>query len=277
MYLCYVDEAGCPGALPSATSPVQPTLVIAGLFVPQQNLTAVTQQFLNLKLKFNPGLRRGRRHFLDSARQEIKGSDLRSDIRRKGRNRRRAVFKFLDDLLTLLENNDCRVVTRIYIKGPGQPFAGIPVYTASMQSICTAFQNFLAEHATHGLIIADHRTPALNSGVSHSIFTQKFRIGGDPYDRVLDMPTFGHSENHIPLQITDLLCSTILTPIASSTYCSPHIASVHVHANDELVRARYALRVRRIAYRYLQRGRWRGGLTVHDAIAQRTPNHMFVP
>jgi hypothetical protein len=28
----------------------------------------------------------------------------------------------------------------------------------------------------------------------------------DEYNRILEMPTFGNSENHAPLQIVDLLC-----------------------------------------------------------------------
>ena len=33
-----------------------------------------------------------------------------------------------------------------------------------------------------------------NDGVSHSIFTQKFKATGDAYGQY-EMPTFGHSEN----------------------------------------------------------------------------------
>lgn len=277
MHICYVDEAGCPGALPSATSPVQPTLVLAGLIVPQENLAALTQQFLTLKARFHPGLLTGCRHFLDVARKEIKGSDLRSNIRAGSRNRRRAVFGFVDSTLGLLENFDAKMLARLYIKAPGMPFGGKAVYAASMQALCDGFQRYLEARNSQGLIIADYRTPALNSVVSHSIFTQKFRIGGDPYNRILDMPTFGHSENHIPLQITDLLCSTILTPMATSTYCTGHITSVHVNPFDALIRSRYALRVRNLGYRYQDGIRIRGGITIHDAIAQRSPALLFVP
>lgn len=277
MHICYVDEAGCPGALPAPNSQIQPTLVLTALLVPQPNLAALTQQFLALKARFNPALRKGCKHFLDVAKKEIKGSDLKGDIRTSARNRRRAVFGFVDSTLELLENNDAKLLARVYVKGPGLAFSGKAVYAAAMQALCVGFQRFLEERDSQGLIIADHRTPALNSVVSHSIFTQKFRVGGDPYARIMDMPTFGHSENHIPLQITDLLCSTILTPMAASAYCAGHITSVHVHPNDELIRKRYAQRVRALGYRYLDQGRQRGGITVHDAIGQRSAALLFAP
>lgn len=277
MHICYVDEAGCPGALPSPDSNVQPTLTLTGLFIPQSNLAPLTSQFLTLKSRFNPRLSAGCKHFLDVAKKEIKGSDLRCDIRKAGRNRTRAVFGFVDSTLELLKNNDARLLARVYVKGPGQPFNGRAVYTASMQALCAGFQRFLEEQDSQGLIIADHRTPALNSAVSHSIFTQKFRVGGDPYHRILDMPTFGHSENHIPLQITDLLCSTILTPMATSACCAGHIRSVHVHPRDELIRNRYAGAMRKLCYRYGEHGRMKGGVTLHDAIAKRSANALFEP
>jgi hypothetical protein len=253
---------------------VQPTLTLAGLIVPQQNLAALTTTFLSLKLRFNPGLRRGH-HFLDCARQEIKGSDLRADIRRKGRNRRRAVVKFLESVLDLLDAQDARLVAKIYVKGPGKPFAGIPAYTAAMQAFCSHFQQFLVQQESTGIIVADYRTPALNSRVSHSIFTQKYRVGGDPFSRIMDMPTFGHSENHVPLQITDLLCSTILTPMATSAYCAGHVISDHVHPRDDLIRTTFADRIRAMTFRYYADGRWQGGLTVNDAIARRSQSLMF--
>ncbi len=277
MHICYVDEAGCPGTLPGPDSPVQPTLVLAALIVPQQNLASLTRDYLTLKSRFNPALRSGCSHFLDVAKKEIKGSDLRSEIRKRRRNRRRAVFGFIDKMLDLVEGNDGKILSRCYIKKPGLMFKGQAVYTSSMQALCEGFNRFLQDSGSRGLMIADHRTPALNSSVSHSIFTQKFRISGDPYANLVDMPTFGHSENHIPLQITDILCSAILTPIATSTYCVGHVTSVHVNPKDILIRARYAQRIRGLGYRYKVNGRWRGGITVHDEIAQRSPSCIWVP
>lgn len=273
MYLCYVDEAGCPGALPSATSDIQPVLLLCGLFVTHARLAAITTAYLSLKVRFHPKLRGPR--WLDSVKAEIKGSDLKRDVRRAGRNRQRAVFGFLDSVFDLLAANDCRIVARIYVKCAGGRFPGAAVYAASVQSLCTSFQRYLEERDALGLMIADSRNAALNSVVSHSIFTQKFRVGGDPFDRLVELPTFGHSENHVLLQISDLVCSAVLMPMATDTYCAGHIESVHVNATDFRIRSRYAQRVKEIRYRFIDAGKVRGGITVNDAIGQRASNLIF--
>ena len=277
MFFCYVDEAGCPGALPSATSPVQPCLVLCGLIVPAAHLGQITNQFLQLKCRFDPSIRRGIRHFLDTTKKELKGSDLRKEIRTAGRNRRRYIFNFLDSVLDLLVQFDAQLIARVYIKKPGDPFNGRAVYASSIQKICRGFQHHLAARDALGLIIADSRTPALNSVVAHSIFTQKFQVGGDCYPRILEMPTFGHSENHVPIQISDLLCSAMLVPMAHDVYCKTHITSVHIHDRDALIRQRYAMRLRALGYRYQELNRWKGGITVNDSIASKSATALFQP
>lgn len=275
MHLCYVDEAGCPGALPSPNSQIQPSLVLCGLIIPAQHLGNLTNRFLQLKCRFDPSIRRGTRHFLDTAKKELKGSDLRREIRIAGRNRRRYIFSFLDDVLDLLAEIDAKLLARIYIKNPGAPFDGRAVYASSIQQICTGFERHLAANSSTGLIIADSRTPALNSVVAHSIFTQKFQVAGDCYPHILEMPTFGHSENHVPIQITDLLCSALLVPMAHDVYCQGHINSIHVNDRDALIRERYAVRLRSLGYRYMDNGRLRGGITLNDAIAHRSASALF--
>ncbi len=55
MYLCYVDESGCLGALPDAGSPIQPVFAIAGVVLDHGCLHAVTGELLELKRRFYPG------------------------------------------------------------------------------------------------------------------------------------------------------------------------------------------------------------------------------
>lgn len=273
MYIFYIDEAGCPGALPSSTSDIQPILVLTGLILKQDRLTALTSEFLALKRSFSPNV--VLTHELDIARHEMKGSDLRKDIRKGNRNLRRHVHRFIDQNLVLLEQSDVRLLARVYIKKPGDSFNGKAVYTAAVQALCAGFQKFLEEVQDVGFVVADSRTPNLNSIVSHSIFTQKFQAKGDPYGRILEMPLFGHSENHAMLQIADFVSSTMLFPIASHVYCTGHIRSVHVHGKDQEIRERYALRLRAMAYRYKDGNKPRGGITIHDAITQRSQAAMF--
>lgn len=81
-FVCYVDEAGCSAPLPVAKTDIQPVLVIAGLIVDQERLQDLTVEFLRLKRKFYPG-KFSSPHHLDDVREEIKGCELRSVIRKK--------------------------------------------------------------------------------------------------------------------------------------------------------------------------------------------------
>jgi len=113
--------------------------------------------------------------------------------------------------------------------------------------------------------------------VAHAIFTQKFRIAGDPYASIWEMPTFGHSNNHVGLQVADLLASALLFPIAAFAYCTGHITNgTHVKAGYSILRERYGERLRHLQFRYQDQGqRWRGGITVSDAHAHRNGAHLF--
>jgi len=277
VYVCYIDEAGCPGTLPSATSDIQPFLVLTALFVPQDRLRELTLDFLHLKSQFNPGLATGLRHWLDISKREIKGADLRRNMRSKGRNRRRATALFLDKTLQLLLKHDAKIVAKIFIKEPGVIFEGIPAYSASVQGLCKHFHTFLEHKKSDGFVIADSRTATLNSGISHSIFTMKFRTVGDAYPRILEMPTFGHSENHVPIQISDFICSAILAPIATSTYCQGHVKSVHVNSKDKWIRTHFAPTIKTLCFRYkdVTSNKPSGGITVSDRIGYRPGSAIF--
>ncbi|MGF2736936.1 DUF3800 domain-containing protein [Marinobacter sp. DUT-1] len=279
-YICYVDEAGCPGQLPSANCNVQPCIVISGLIVPQENVAELTREYLRLKRTFNPRYAANLRHDLQLILYEIKGSDLRTDIRKGNRNKRRRTFGWLDKTLDLLDRLDCKIVSRVYVKPPGGPFDGKKVYSASIQKICEAFQAFLEEKEGSGVIIADSRTPQQNQNVSQSVFTQKFKISGDRYEKLLEMPLFGHSENHAGLQIVDWLSSTLIFPIATNTYCRGHINSIHIHNKDALIKTRYSSRLRDLQFRYQiingrNEFRYCGGITVNDGIGRKSSAHMF--
>ena|SRR5690625_1864219 len=103
VYFCYIDEAGCPGALPASNSPVQPSLTLCGLIVSAEHVSPITDRFMRLKSNYDPSLTKGLKHYLDVTRKELKGSDLRKEIRKRGRNRRRYVFRFIDSIVELLE------------------------------------------------------------------------------------------------------------------------------------------------------------------------------
>lgn len=261
--ICYIDESGCIGVLPSATSSIQPLLVVAGIVFHQNHLTNITQEYLALKRKFFPALTPSTVPFLTHARIEIKGSDLRTTIRNGNRNERRHSFGFLDGIISILERYNAKIFGRVWIKGIGHPIHGKSIYTYSIQAACADFQNLLEFENLNGIIVADSREYLQNVGVSHSIFTQKFKATGDAHGRILEMPMFGHSENHTGLQLCDLLCSAILFPIASITYCAGFVNSVHVHPKYMLIKQRYASRIGSLQHRYLDGGRYHGGIAVN--------------
>lgn len=278
MQFYYLDEAGCTGVLPSSTSPVQPLFLMAGVIISQSCVGQITRDFVDLKARFFPGAMARIRLPLDRILVEIKGADLRADLRSGNHRRCRHAVAFLEHLLDLLARHNARVMGRIYIKGIGGPFDGRAVYTASMQAMCNDFQHLLHTRGDTGMIVADSRTKPQNAAVSHSIFTQKFQATGDDWDRILEMPTFGHSENHAGLQMADLVCSALLFPMAAYTYCSGRVASVHVNSAYTVLKTTFTRKLMPILYRYKGiAGKWRGGLTVSDGLAHRSSSLLFKP
>ena len=275
MKIAYVGEAGCTGALPSATSSIQPVFVQAAAVVDQAELRGLTLDFLRLKVRFFPSLGAGTGHFLDRVLGEVKGADLRKQVCAPSRRLRRQAVGFLDSFVALLEKRQVRLVGRVWVKGIGGPFNGRAVYTSSMQHIFRYLEHLLAASGELGLVVADSRTKPQNAVVAHSILTQKFAAGGDAYPHVAEMPVYGHSENHAGLQVADLLCSALLFPMATASYCRGYVSSVHVRPGHELLGARYGRRLRALQYRYREGVVFRGGLTVSDAIGRRPGRLLF--
>ena len=278
MKVCFIDEAGDLGALADPPQPNdQPVLVVAGLFVDAGNLHALTGDFLTLKQRYFPNLPYPSTRPLDRILPEIKGADIRRNAIRGNARQRLHAVGFLDRILGLLRRHDVRLVTRIWIKGVGMPFDATPVYTSSIQGICTYFDHYLTQVDDIGACIADSRNKFKNISVSHSIFTQKFSPSSQSYPRIVELPTFGHSDNHAGLQLCDIVCSALLYPIACFAYCSGHVNNVHVQPRAASLRQRYGVQLKALQYRYQDAatGRYRGGLVVADAIAHRNASLMF--
>lgn len=281
MKILYVDESGDLGPLPmapAATGNDQPVLVIAALIIDAARLEAVTQDFLHLKSHWFPGLAYPSHNHLDKIIPEIKGADLRRNATRAGRNQRRHAIGFLEKLLAILQAHDVRLLSRIWVKGLGQPFNGRSVYTSSIQGLYTYFDQYLTDQGDLGFCIADSRDHLKNVNVAHSVFTQKFRASSTVYSRILELPTFGHSENHAGIQICDILCSALLYPIATEAYCTGYVANVHVQARAAALRQRFGATLKAMQYRYQDPlGKWTGGIVVSDGLAQRNAGLMFQP
>lgn len=277
MYICYIDEAGCTGYLPSATSDIQPVLVICGLVINQANIQALTRDFIDLKKRFFPRLLPTNALNLDWMCKEIKGADLRKSVINP-REKRHAVG-VLDNIIRLLQKYNCHLIGRVWVKGIGLPFDGNAVYTSSIQYIHKWFNAWLASVDSTGIVICDHRDPGKNAKVSHSIFTQKYKSFGDEYPRILEMPVFGHSENHAGIQLGDILCSSFLFPMAVHAYCTGRVTSVHVRGGYDQITDRYAAHLEALQHRVQDPDasfyRLIGGVTVDDKIGTLPRHHMF--
>lgn len=275
MYLAYLDEAGATGRMASSTSPVQPVFIPAAIICKQSRLRHLTLDFLHLKHKFYPELVSGGKLFLDRMLAEIKGSEIRKHVRGSSRRRRRHALGFLDSLLDLLESHEIEIIGRVWVKEIGRDNDSKAMYTYSTQDICAGFQTLLEQRNAVGAVIADSRNYPQNANLSHSIFTKKYSSVGDRYQRIVEMPTFGHSDNHAGLQIADLICSALLFPMATYTYCYEIVRNIHVDRKYEMIKARYSARLRRRLFTYQNHeGKLRGGITVSDGLGQR-PSHFL--
>lgn len=278
MKICYIDESGTSGVLPSPTSNVDPLLVVAGFCVDHRCLHDITAKFMQIKGRFFPNLVRDASHHLDKIRVELKGSTIRSFVRRPRRRQRRHAIGFLTAVLDLLEYHNAKIMGRIYVKGIGSPMDGDAVYTYSIQSICDCFQDMLARQDDTGIVILDSRRKAQNDKVSHSVFTRKFKSSGDEYGRILESPTFGHSDNHAGIQIADLLCSGFLFPMAACAYCLGTVTNVHVYPEYRLLIQHFGVRLKAMQHRYQTSAppkRWTGGIVVSDGLGRKSGSALF--
>jgi hypothetical protein len=271
MHVCYIDEAGDAAPFPhvrTLQSGTQPVFILLGVFVPRSSLQELTSDLINLKQSFFPGINKSSANFLDWLLTEVKGADVRRSIREGGRNKRRAAFRVLDQLFEITETNNIQIAGRIFIKPLGGRFDGRAVYTSSVQIIARTFQAYLSERRSFGQMICDSRDKCSNTQVAHSLLTQMHRAGTNPLDRFLDVPTYGHSNNHAGLQLADLLVSAVLAPLAMQIYCAASLAGSTLLSPEYLkLRDRYGARLRKLQYRYRDagnNGNWTGGLSLSN-------------
>jgi len=218
MYIAYMDDAGDLGAVSNPPQHNdQPVFALTVLLVNQSRLSSLVPEFLQIKRNYYPGLIPPSSHFLSAVLHEIKGADIRRDIATGGRNRARHATRFLSEIVDLTLRSDIRLVSKIFVKGIGQPIRHTSVYTAACQSLFRSFDHYLSTVDDVGVYIADSRNKGLNMPVAHSIFTQMFSAKRAHYPRIMELPTFGHSDNHVGVQICDLLASALVVPTAVHT------------------------------------------------------------
>lgn len=107
MDICYVDESGSSELLCESAPGSTPVLVISGLIVPDGKLKDLVWEFLQLKKEFNPSLADAPRLW-EVIATEIKGANLRADVRSGVRRRVRRAHGMIGKILALLERHQCR-------------------------------------------------------------------------------------------------------------------------------------------------------------------------
>ncbi|GAA0337418.1 hypothetical protein GCM10010151_28900 [Actinoallomurus spadix] len=223
-------------------------MVLLGLIIPASQIPDLTRDFLALKRRHFPG-RFSYGPALDHALTEVKGSDILQMTRKNSRDRRRQASLVRYAILDLIDGYGCRVIGRVWVKEKGKSLKSDATYCYAVQDIAWHSSEFLLEYRSKGVMIADGRTPGLNVKVAHSIFTQKWRTAGDPYPPLLEVPLFSHSDNHVGLQIADLVASTLVLPMAAAAYgASP--GCIHASSRYPAVRADHGEALRDLQYRY---------------------------
>ncbi|WP_275557513.1 DUF3800 domain-containing protein [Streptomyces sp. 5-6(2022)] len=277
LYLCYLDESGTGQVLNPAVPDSVPVMAIGGFTVPESQVKALAWDFIALKKRFRPELRK-----LPTLSQvvhhEIKGETIRKSFRRTGRNQRRMAHGFLDHLLNILEQRDCTVMARIWVKQDGAVNDDAAMYASAVTALCANFEHYLAERSSSGIAVLDSRNPSDNIGNVHCVTTRKFGKGGDRMPHLPESPVFGHSNTHLGLQIADLIVSAILAPAAAVTYAGDLTGNVHCHPGFNEVRDRHCPRLGKLQHRYQSpTGKWTGGIVVSDARGHRSAGKLFTP
>lgn len=265
--MMYVDEAGDLASLADPARPNdQPVFILAGLIIHSDHIKSFTADFLALKRRFYPKLRHPElKMHLDWILPEVKGSDIRKGALSGSRNERRHAYGFAHELLKLVESRQGKLIGRVWVKRPGDTIKSRTIYTYSVQSLFATFDNFLSDIGSTGVCIADSRTKQLNEPIAHSIFTQIHSLG-PTYAHIKEVPLFGHSGNHAGLQVSDLLVSGLLMPIACYVYCNTFVANVHVNSKALDLRDKFGLRIKSLQHRYKHGDKFKGGITTTDPV-----------
>lgn len=251
-------------------------MVIAGVIIDDASLSTLTYEFLQLKARFYPAKVTGRPHLLDYVLAEVKGADVRGGVRASGRNKRRQSIGFLDKVVTLLAAHDARIVARVWVKERHRSLNPAASYSFAVQDLTAHFEHFLSTTGSSGLVVCDGRAHEQDAEVAHSVFTQKYKLTGDSYPHVVETAMFGRSENHVGLQLADMVASALIFPMATRTYCSMLPIGKHTHPRFDLIKERFQQPVASMRYRYRDNtGRPRGGVVVSDKLGQQPSTALF--
>lgn len=277
MQLCYVDESGTAQTLTRSDPNQQPVIVVAGVSLPEQDLTKITHDWIKLKGRFHPKIAKSGHGWLDAILKEVKGAKLRNGFRdRSSLRQRKQAIGMIDGTLQLLERYDAKILGRVWVKRLDTNNDDMKIHASSLQFICGAFDAGLPSDE-RGMVVVDSQTYQHNHQLAHSVFTQRF--AKDPkHCGLVDMPVFGHSDNHAGLQIADLLCSAVLAPIACAVYAGSYENwNRHCRSGYLDIREMFGPRLRALTYKWISPGsdQKRPSLIVSDPLGKRGSHLMW--
>lgn len=243
MHICYLDESGDTRALPvETTDPSMPKVfAFAGVSFNGRENNAINRDLVVAKLEY----------LGESSHAHDNGKALTPEV--KGRALRHAIqsddpakaFQFLDRVLAICRQSDIRCQGRVFVKEPGKATDGDDHYNRAVQLVSSRFHERLDAIDHQGVVVVDNRNPAANEQVAHSIYVDKFRTETDRYPRIVDLPTFGQSQNHAGLQLADLVCELVVC-LALANICGEDGAR-------RLLADKYGDDVRELQGRYVDR------------------------
>ncbi|MBL5974784.1 MAG: DUF3800 domain-containing protein [Candidatus Leucobacter sulfamidivorax] len=276
MKICYIDESGGTEP-PESSASATPLLALTAVIIDSSDLPALTRDYVSLKCRHFPGSFVSGKS-LDHILTEIKGSKIQALTRSESRNDRRKADRYRDEALSIVEHYGCRMMGKVWVKSDGSPLDIRKTYGYGVQDIVKGFQRYLAESDDHGVVIADSREHKSNLQVAHSVFTQKWKSGGDAYPQVAEVPIFAASDNHAGLQVADLLASCFLFPMAVSAFAPERPGFTHNPSAYHHIRKNFGARIKALQYRYTNRnGIKSGGLDIRSFRGPVRPAKIFKP
>jgi hypothetical protein len=214
MFLIYVDESGSSHAhFEPLLDGQTPIFVLASLIFHADAWRTIDRAYLDLKKKFfskEIGIRRPESY-------EIKGTNLVGPHNRNSRRRHAFVRKVLE----LCAENRMVGFAVIFKKNAARPTAKTSMYTMALQYLLERFNGFLDEthhgvtpgsdaQAAQGVIVADTRMRNLDLNVATSHLSYVFgHPVGQQCTRVIEAPTFTHSELSVGIQLTDIFAACL--------------------------------------------------------------------
>ncbi|MDR3280531.1 MAG: DUF3800 domain-containing protein [Synergistaceae bacterium] len=267
MYICYVDESGDAGTFDICDVNLNPLFVITGLIINHASLVKLTHDFLKIKSRFFPKRFAPPMFPLDGIKEEIKGNILRKHLRGRDKRSYQQSIGYIDACIRLLKENDVKLLGKALVKALGKKNSDEAFYGRGMMHIYQHFNSFLELKQELGFVIADGRRPSQNEKTTHVIFTQLHKSSGNSYQRIVEIPVYGQSNNFAMLQMADMICSAVVFPMLMDVYGNylSESGNKHISPQYSSVRSRYKPDVKNMQYRYQDSlGVWRGGLMISD-------------